>query len=121
MCIYEQMHYSLTSFQVCPSLSFLPAASVSVFYFPLHCQRAYITVAQPSQTTAEKTLGRCLESIAYKFIHVCVYKSRLLCVAPLHSSKGTFAQDPFDSRCFTLEFAYCTAEAPEEKYINTSI
>ena len=92
---------------------------VSCFPFPLSA--AYITVAPHTHThththrTAEKTLGRCLESVACTLIHVCVCaRARLLEPAfvcrSTSFSKERFVQDSSESRCSAVEFAHCNAE-----------
>lgn len=85
--------------------------------FSFHCHRAYITVV-----LAEKTLGRCLESVALKFIctYVCVcllevvyVRLNILC----NFSEEKCVLDSFETRCFLVD----CIKAPETKYINMRV
>lgn len=72
---------------------------ICVSCFPFHCQRAYIAVALPSQRAAEKTIGRCLESIASKFIGALVCSSCPLCVCVFVSRVHSLHQLRHQKRC----------------------
>lgn len=92
----------LKSSLACPVFLFPCCFRFCVSCFPFHCQRAYITVALPSQRAAEKTIGRCLESIASKFIG-----ARLCSSCPLCVSQSSLLTVP--------------TEAPEKMYINMRV